>query len=491
MIEKLTARPSGPSDSELRLQAELAETRRRQEESDRRMEEQRREELRRQELRDMEVKFQATIRELREMNVNKQDPMLPMLMTLITQQQASAMEAVKAIQAATANGTAAAERSQQQMMAQLQSSIMSPIQLMQLLQSAKGDAAEGSKAIIESAKEAMALQKDVFTQLLEVSGQGGQPWYASAIQGALDRAAQITAALAERSQAQAQQTQQIQQQQMQQPQPQPQPRRQQVAARQQNPIQPQMASMQGVPAAVQPAVSDARPEGARYDKATDEIVLLDGRRFPQAYVQREGWRHALTMPTALVEQEIMELKAAGGVPSVGGLNGVPTGAAVPSPAAPTVPSPAAPTVPSPAAPTGKKPRGKKPRSGEQTPEQIAEMITKMTDADPKAVFDVLSTVEDKELFGSLLFPYVENLRTTLPQPADVAKYVLQARGQVQGFGGTVPIAIALLDAGQIQVLVERLVPDAPPTYQDACVAAIGDALEAEDAGSAKEEPEEV
>ncbi len=473
MIEKLTARPSGPSDSELRLQAELAETRRRQEESDRRMEEQRREELRRQELRDMEVKFQATIRELREMNVNKQDPMLPMLMTLITQQQASAMEAVKAIQAATANGTAAAERSQQQMMAQLQSSIMSPIQLMQLLQSAKGDAAEGSKAIIESAKEAMALQKDVFTQLLEVSGQGGQPWYASAIQGALDRAAQITAALAERSQAQAQaqQTQQIQQQQMQQ-----QPRRQQqVAARQQNPIQPQMASMQGVPAAVQPAVSDARPEGARYDKATDEIVLLDGRRFPQAYVQREGWRHALTMPTALVEQEIMELKAAGGVPSVGGLNGVPTSAAVPSPAAPT----------------GKKPRGKKPRSGEQTPEQIAEMITKMTDADPKAVFDVLSTVEDKELFGSLLFPYVENLRTTLPQPADVAKYVLQARGQVQGFGGTVPIAIALLDAGQIQVLVERLVPDAPPTYQDACVAAIGDALEAEDAGSVKEEPEEV
>jgi hypothetical protein len=470
LVEKLTARPSGPSESELRLQAELAETKRRQEETERRLQDERREDQRRVEMRDMEAKFQTTIREL---GTSKQDPMLPMLMTLITQQQASAMEAVKAIQSATATGTAAAERSTQQLLSQLQSSIMSPIQLMSLLQSAKGDAAEGAKAVVEATKDAMQLQKDVFTQLLEVSGQGGQPWYASAIQGALDRAAQITAALAERSQNQQAQTQ-LQQQQLQQQQ-----MRRQVPMRQ-NPVQQQMGGAPAPAGAIPaPVASNERPEGAAYEKDTDEFVLLDGRRFPQPYVQREGWKRVLGLPAATVAREIAEMKAATAAPAPSGMNGASTGASAPTADVIDIVPPA------------KKPARRKTKNGApQTHEQIAAMIEAMSEAEPAEVFNKISHVGDKELFGDLLWPYVENLRATMPAPSDVAKYVLQARGQVQGFGGTVPIALALLDAGQIQVLVERLVPEAEPTYQDACVQAIGAALEAEDLGE-EEEAEEV
>lgn len=486
LVEKLTARPTGPTESEIRLQAEIADARRRAEEAERRAEENRREserreearrqeEQRRAEMRDMEAKFQATIREL---GANKQDPMLPMLMTLITQQQSSAMEAVKAIQAATQTGTAAAERSTQQLLAQLQGSIISPLQLMQLVQSAKGDAAEGTRAVVEATKEAMALQKDVFTQLLEVSGQGGQPWYASAIQGALDRAAQITAALAERSQnnAQAAQLQQV-----------PQPQRRQVPARQ-NPIQPQVASMQGAaPAAIPP--QSTRPDGTRYDKATDEFVLPDNRRIWQPYVQQWGWAYVLGQPPAVVEQETAAMRAS--LASAGAAPAAPAAApAAPTAAAPidVPPGDVIPLV----QPEGKRSgRGKgKGKSKSQTHEQIAAMVDSMKDAEPAKVFNAIADVEDAELFGSLLLPHVENLRKTLPPPEDVARYVLQARGQVQGFGGTVPIALSLLDAGQVQVLVERLLPDAQPTYQDACVQAIGAALEAEDLGE-EDEPEEV
>ena len=482
LIDKLAARPSGPSESELRLQAEIAETRRLAEAAERRAEQDRKDAALREEARRAEDQRRADMlamkadfdRTIAALSTNKTDPMLPMLMQLITSQQQSAMEAVKAIQAATQTGTAATERSQQQMLAQLQSSIISPIQLMQMMQAAKGDAAEGGKAIVEAAKEAMALQKDVFTQLLEVSGGGNQPWYASAIQGALDRAAQITAALAERSQqnAQAAQMQQVQQQ------------RRQVAPRA-NPLQQAAPLQGGAPAAIPPVPSDgSRPEGTAYEKETDEFVLIDGRRFPQPYVQREGWKRALSLPAATVAREIAEMKAATAGP--GAAAQAPMNGALGDASAGPVTGDVIPLV----QPEGKKTKRGKGKTKPQTHEQIAEMVERMSDAEPAEVFNAISGVPDAELFGSLLMPYVENLRKTLPPPGEVAKYVLQARGQVQGFGGTVPTAISLLDAGQIQVLVERLVPDAQPVYQDACVAAIGTALEAEDLGE-DEEPEDA
>ena len=483
LIDKLAARPSGPTESELRLQAEIAETRRLAEAAERRAEQDRKDAALREEARRAEDQRRADMlamkadfdRTIAALSANKTDPTLPMLMQLITSQQQSAMEAVKAIQAATQTGTAATERSQQQMLAQLQSSIISPIQLMQMMQAAKGDAAEGGKAIVEAAKEAMALQKDVFTQLLEVSGGGNQPWYASAIQGALDRAAQITAALAERSQqnAQAAQMQQVQQQ------------RRQVAPRA-NPLQQAAPLQGGAPTAIPPVPSDgSRPEGTAYEKETDEFVLIDGRRFPQPYVQREGWKRALSLPAATVAREIAEMKAATAGPGAAAqapVNGALGDAGTPGPVTGDV----IPLV----QPEGKKTKRGKGKTKPQTHEQIAEMVERMSDAEPAEVFNAIAGVPDAELFGSLLMPYVENLRKTLPPPVEVAKYVLQARGQVQGFGGTVPTAISLLDAGQIQVLVERLVPDAQPTYQDACVAAIGTALEAEDLGE-DEEPEDA
>ena len=130
---------------------------------------------------------------------------------------------------------------------------------------------------------------------------------------------------------------------------------------------------------------------------------------------------------------------------------------------------------------GKK-RGKNKPEPEPLPEPVhpgSYSLEQLRDVDAEHVRLVTDQMDDAMLFGSLLLPYVQKLRETMPAPEAVADAVLQAQGQIQGFGGAVPPAMDLLTVGQLEVLVERLFPDAPEGYRDAVVAAIGEAEEAE------------
>jgi len=203
-----------------------------------------------------------------------------------------------------------------------------------------------------------------------------------------------------------------------------------------------------------------------YDAATETFTVPDGRQFKQADVAAVGWAVVLARPVPRTTPAI--------VPD----------AVIPPPSS----SPVHETGTAPAKP-------KKSRRGridpESTPPENQKHYTldEMRDMDAAALFTTIAPIPDAELFGALLLPYVTQLRASLLAPEEVAKYVLQARGQIQGFGGTVPPAITLLEIGQLQVLVERLFPDAQLVYRDEVVAAIGNALEAEDTlgGGAEEE----
>lgn len=204
LVDKLTtvlaAKPV-QSDEVIVLRNELAEQRRRNEEADReqrrREEERRSEEGRRQEMQTLNDKFDRTIREL---SSNKQDPMLPLIMQMLSATQAQAQETVRAIQASTTETAAASERSTQELVRQLSGSILQPMQLVQLLQSAKGDGAEMARMMVEATKETMSLQKSVYEQLLDVAGQNGQPAWVPIAQEALNRIGVIGQAMMQRQQ---------------------------------------------------------------------------------------------------------------------------------------------------------------------------------------------------------------------------------------------------------------------------------------------------
>jgi len=469
---KTTLAPKGPSDTERQLE----ETRRRVEESERRAEQQRREDQQRleqerrdaqhrQELRDLADK---TERALAAATANKTDPMLPLLMQLLTNTQNSASESVKAIQASTTAAAAASERSMQQLAVVLGQNNMTPMQMIQLMQTVKGDASENTKMLMESARDALNIQKEAVTYLRESVGQSDQPWYAGAIQQGLEKIGAVGAALAERSAAQAQQ-------QAMQPVMQPQVRRAPQMVQQ----QPAPGQMNGVSTAQIAPPTNQRPEGAVLDEPAGVWRLRDGRTISHADVQTNGWAVALGRPPGTVPAT-----AATSAPEVV------TGELItPPPAAPAFVE-QAPNVTPINSKKGKK-GGKKGKNDAPPADPQGYTLAEMRDMSPDDIRQVTDLWDDAKLFGPLLLPYVLQLRATtpLPEPAEVAQKVLQAQGQIQGFGGEVPPAMELLVASQLEVLVERLLPEATDEYQDAVIEAIANEAEADlDEGEQADEP---
>lgn len=140
-----------------------------------------------------------TDRMIQSITANKSDPMLTMMMQMMSQSNASAMEAVKAIQASTSTANTSAERQVASLVEQMRGTIISPIQMMEMMRSSRGDGAEMSKMVLETTKEMNTLQRNVFEQLLDASSSGGQPPWLQAVQAAMDKIGPIGAALAERA----------------------------------------------------------------------------------------------------------------------------------------------------------------------------------------------------------------------------------------------------------------------------------------------------
>lgn len=191
LFEKALTSPKGPSDEIVAMRAELAETKRMNEMRER-------EDRLRTEMRDNQARFETALREL---TANKSDPMLAMIMQIMQGTQAASTKAVEAIQATTATATSAAERNTQQMVAQITASIISPLQLMQMIETARSGGSEGSKMIVDSMRESLTMQREVFTQLLDVSSAGASPPWVPLVQEALQRIGMVGEQLAKRQPA--------------------------------------------------------------------------------------------------------------------------------------------------------------------------------------------------------------------------------------------------------------------------------------------------
>lgn len=482
LIATLTAKPVGPSETEQRALREAEEVKRRLDENER-------EARRREEARVAEDRHREEVRLIREQiaaaTASKTDPMMPLLTQMLASQASSAAENIRSMRDAAAATAAVAERN-----------AITPLQVMEIVRNARESGSEGTKIVVESMKDAMSVQKEVFGQLLDVAGQGSQPWYAGAIQEGIGKMGAVAQALMERNQQQAaqaaQQAQQVQQQQRQMRMP-------PAAAR---PVAPAQAPIAGTiqpsprPAAVGPVIpgravdTGGRPEGTTFDGKAGEFVLADGRRVKQDFVQQEGWGKVLSMP-----------------PYEPGAPTLPAGQApAPAPASPVqlVPPPAPPEPEAPPAPAatvrGKKqpkPPGRARAVAPPPPPPVEEpddvvgplmppanghsyTLAEMRAMDSEHVHEVGLLFPDEQFFG-VTWSKVLELRAGVAQgmtPDQVANAVLSARQYLQGFGA-LPPAFEILAAEHVEVLIERLLPEAPEEYQDAVILAIEATLAAE------------
>lgn len=473
LFEKLTAKPSGPSESELALRREIEETKRHAEAVE--AETRRREEMRladdrhREEMRLMREEIKANA-------ANKPDPMLNLLTSFLTTSQVTQGENVRMIRESSAQATAAAERG--------------ATQVLELARSQRDGALEGAKLSMDMMKDNMSTQREFYGQMLEMKGSDNSPWWAGMAQEGLAKIGAVGQALAERAQQQqqTQQTQYIP------------PQRVPSAAPRQQTV-PGVPMPTAIPSVSRPGFVDTggRPAGTEWDQAGDsgngEWVLQGGYRVKNSTVQLHGWKKAIedlgrrvqratpTMPVAAPAQE----------PVVdAGVNGAGNGvhAATPEVPAPSVAAPAR---------GSKKRRGTKGRRGPQLVQPEAVAVPAATpptyDTDgvakhkPEDVFESLQPIDDPTLFGEI-WSYVQQLRMAPPAPAQTVDYVLKARSYVRGLGKNPP-AMELVDSEHYEVLVLRLFPQAPPDYRNAVVEGLRAALagEADDDDEGEDEGE--
>lgn len=454
LFETLLVKPTGPSDTELRIQRELEETKRRveeqQREDTRRREEQSREDRYRADMQAQRERTEALMREIREKDNNRPDPLLALMTTVMTSTQQQASQSVQAVRDAATISAQSADRHTQQ--------------LVEAMRSDKTGAAEATRMTLETTSRMMDMQSQMFQQAMELQNSGGAPWYASAIQGALEKIGPIANAVAAR--AQAQQPPQM-------PAPRQPPAARPMAPGTTRPIPAVASPMTGLPPSVH---TGERPEGVQYDATTETFIVPGGvghpgYRVPSAYVGQHGWTETLKklaqesapspvaafMPPAVAAPTLTIVPPSG--PAAGAMNG-----AVPTPAS-------------------KRGRGRKPAP---PPPPVNPAIPPPADArgysrDEMQAFDhdtmlaIVSPFDDATLFGEDIWPYVQQLRGDPPDPAKAAEFILQGKAQLAAAGKSAP-AMDLLEAAQLDVFVERLFPDGGDDYQEAVAKALAAAM---------------
>lgn len=461
ILSVITAKPSGPTETEQRLLREQEETRRRLEESERRAAEERKETQRQAEQRAAEERHREEMRLVREeikaATANKTDPMMTLFGTILQTQSANATETARMIRETSAAATAASERS--------------TTQVLELARSQREGAFESSKTVLDGMKGLMDMQTSVFSNLLEVSGQGSQPWYAGVLQEGVGKIGLLGQAILERNQQAAQQPQYVPPQRIVQGRP--------------VPGQPMARPMPGQPVPQQVAApTNLRPPDAEYDQVNEEFFFPDGWRVKQVIVQQHGW--------AAVLKRRPPVGATAPVPAPPATNG----ATAPVPVASTVPPPVAvvPDAVIPPVPVAKPTKAKsKKRRGATAEEPVAAAplpqpangvgyaLEELREMEPEQVEQAVATLDDTVLFGAML-GYVNDLRARasngLP-PVKAAEFILGTRQYIHSFGASPPPAFELLAAEQLEVLVDRLLPEAPNEYKNAVLDIIEKQLDAE------------
>jgi hypothetical protein len=419
MFEKLMStisdKPRGESPELLAIKAQNEALQRRLDDEKREREAERRDAMTREEMRRMK---EDTDRAIRELNVNKADPMLPMLMQVIGQMNTGAMEAVKAIQASTSAANTSAERQVQALAEQLRGTIINPMQMMQMMQTAKGDSSEMSRMVLDTTTRMMEAQRGMYDQLLEVASQGGDPPWIRAIETIADKASSVGTAI-------AQQRAQTQQQQ---------PTR----------VIRVPVDAQGNPIRITPAPAPA--------------------------------------PTAIT-----------GAPGV---------APAPASTAPTEirntpPAEAPATAAAPAKKKGRKTKGGKRKGPTAEASKIPAgegpggslTIAQIRKLDPDVLAEQMAKFSDNVFFGDKLGVYVAQIRQRVVSGAATAEQLAEFLLQQRNFFGSldpIPMAVELFMAAQIDVLIDRMLPEASDEFREKVVTIIEYTLEAEDAGKDEE-----
>ncbi len=472
MITLLSAKPSGPTETEQRLLREAEETRRRLEDSERRAAEDRKEAQRQADQRASEERHNEQMRLMREeikaATANKADPMMQLFGTILSTQSTSATENARMIREAGDRAAAASERN--------------TTQILELARAQREGSAESGKAVLDGMKGLMDTSTTFYQQMLEVAGNsGGQPWYAGVLQEGIGKIGLLGQAILEKNQ-QAQQAQFAPQQRIVQGRP--------------VPGQPMARPMPGQPPVPQvtagagPINTGTRPPDADYDSLTEEFVFPDGWRVKQAVVQQHGWLAVLKRrPPAGMVAPVVAAAPAPVVP-VNGATAAPVAGAPPPIVVEVLPPPAKPAK----ATKGNKNKKKRAAAPEPEPEDdevplaipppangVAYSVEEIRAMEPEQVEEVVRVLDDAKLFGALL-PYVIDLRAKAAKGLSVAKaveFILGTRQYINSFGDSPPPAFELMAAEQLEVLVGRLLPDAPEEYQDAILDDIEKQLEAE------------
>lgn len=469
LFETLHTKPTGPSDTELALRREIEETKRRLEEQTReearRREDQQREDRYREDARIQREKTEAMLREIREKDSGRPDPLMTLMGTIMTSTQAQASESVRAVREAAAVASSANERHTSQ--------------IMEAMTRDKTGASEMTKQMLEGSKTMMEMQSSFYQQMLEQANSGGAPWYASAIQGALEKIGPIANAVATRNQQPQVQVM---------PPPRQPPASRAVAPGTVRPI-PTVAgspNLAGLPPATH---TGERPDGVQYDAATETFIVPGGPghpgyRVPAAFVGQHGWNETLKK----LAQESAPSPVAAFAPPPAPPTAPPVLTVVPAPA-PAAMNGAAPLGAGPAigaAPAAPKTRGRGRKAAAPPPPAADPAVPQPADPkrgysreemegfDHETMLAIVKPFDDATLFGDV-WPYVQQLRGEPPAPDKAAEYVLQGKAQLAAAGRGAP-AMDLLEAAQIDVFVERLFPEAPDEYQEAVAKAIASAM---------------
>lgn len=424
LVEKLTARPVGPDPQVVALEARLAQ----QEQSQRaQLENTQREERHRADLQALQSRFESLIKEL---GGNKQDPVLMMLTQVMSAAQTANAETVKAMQAAASTSAQSSERQSQIVADRLGSSVMSPLQMVEMIRMAKDtSASEGvNRQMVEMFQSVFGMAKDLIKEQAEMNAQGSGPAWLPIAQEALQRVGSVAQAYAARQTQPAQLAA-------------PPPRRAQP-----RPQQRQVGTVEH-PQVLPPAPAPQRPLTAAEmrDQAAREAHLFQP----------------------------------GTTPAV---------VAAPAPVQSAQPS-------APPAATQKKRRGRTQSSSAPTAPPSPPVVSPAELLRAAPIEDVRNEVaqyQDDKFFGPFHSQVIKLREAVLNEglvPAQTAQAVLMSRAYFQSYG-ELPPAIELLNANQVEVLVERLLPDVDDDYRAEVVIEIRSQTEAESAGGGDEEGEE-
>lgn len=180
LLSKLSEKPSGPSPEMLALQ-----------EQNKRLEQQTEQARRDAELARRDQEHKAEMQTLREMiakaSENKQDPMMPMMTMLgqiMTNGQTSQAEVVKAMRDSAQAQAQAAERNSMTLADRLSGSIMTPVQIVELMKRSDEGSGAINKSMVEMFQNLFGMAQGLVREQAQLYSQGeGPAWLPVAQEG--------------------------------------------------------------------------------------------------------------------------------------------------------------------------------------------------------------------------------------------------------------------------------------------------------------------